>query len=398
MKKVVIIGAGVSGLVCAIESKTKNNEVILLEKEDEVGKKILASGSGKCNYYNEDISLDKYHSSYNNIEEYLNIDELIKIKDFYSNLGIIPYIRNGYYYPITKDSKTIRNALYDECISKNIKIITNFKVEEIKKNNDKYQVIGNEMIEADFLVVAAGSSAYYKENNSYDLLRKLNLKIEKPLPSLVQLHTKKYDYLKDWSGVRSEVDVHLYENNKYIKSESGEIQLTSFGISGICVYNLTPYITRGLNNNKNEIVEIDFVKNLTHKELDSYLQKYNDLTKSLEKLINNKLAKIILKILNVEETNYLNLKSSYKDKLLNLLKKFRVEIKATNDYSNAQVCAGGLSLEEISTSFEVKKYNNLFVTGELLDIDGDCGGYNITFCTYSGIKVGNNIKRRCNND
>ena len=373
MKKVVIIGAGVSGLVCAIESKTKNNEVILLEKEDEVGKKILASGSGKCNYYNEDISLDKYHSSYNNIEEYLNIDELIKVKDFYSNLGIIPYIRNGYYYPITKDSKTIRNALYDECISKDIKIITNFKVEEIKKNNDKYQVIGNEVIEADLLVVAAGSSAYYKENNSYDLLRKLNLKIEKPLPSLVQLHTKKYDYLKDWSGVRSEVDVHLYENNKYIKSESGEIQLTSFGISGICVY-------------------------LNHKELDSYLQKYNDLTKSLEKLINNKLAKIILKILNVEETNYLKLKSSYKDKLLNLLKKFRVEIKATNDYSNAQVCAGGLSLEEVSKSFEVKKYNNLFVTGELLDIDGDCGGYNITFCTYTGIKVGNYIKRRCNND
>ena len=102
MKKVVIIGAGVSGLVCAIESKTKNNEVILLEKEDEVGKKILASGSGKCNYYNEDISLDKYHSSYNNIEEYLNIAELIKVEDFYSNLGIIPYIRNGYYYPITK--------------------------------------------------------------------------------------------------------------------------------------------------------------------------------------------------------------------------------------------------------------------------------------------------------
>ena len=100
----------------------------------------------------------------------------------------------------------------------------------------------------------------------------------------------------------------------------------------------------------------------------------------------------------MEETNYLNLKSSYKDKLLNLLKKFRVEIKATNDYSNAQVCAGGLSLEEVSKSFEVKKYNNLFVTGELLDIDGDCGGYNIAFCTYTGIKVGNNIKRRCNND
>ena len=398
MNKVVIIGAGVSGLVCAIEAKTNNNEVILLEKEDEVGKKILASGSGKCNYYNEDITLDKYHSTYKNIEEYLNINELIKVKDFYSNLGIIPYIRNGYYYPITKDSKTIRNALYDECISKEVKVITNFKVDEIKIENNKYKIIGNEMINADFLVIASGSSAYYKETNSYDLLRNLNLKIEEPLPSLVQLHTKKYDYLKDWSGVRSEVKVSLYEDNKYVKSESGEIQLTSFGISGICVYNLTPYITRGLNNNKNEIVEIDFVQDLTHKELDKYLQKYNDLNKSLEKLVNTKLAKIILKILNVDETNYLNLKSSYKDKLLNLLKKFRVEIKETNDYSNAQVCAGGLSLEEVSSSFETKKYNNLFVTGELLDIDGDCGGYNITFCTYTGIIVGSNIKRRCKND
>ena len=381
MKKIIIIGGGFAGLISAINIKNDFNEVIVLEKAKEVGSKILVTGSGKCNYYNDDISLRKYHSR-SNLNDYINIDELSKTKDFYSSLGIIPYIKNGYYYPITKDSKTIRDTLYNECISKNIKIITNFEVTSIMQKDNQYEVIGNDKLLCDYVIIATGSKSYYKNTNTYDLLNKLNLKVEKPLPGLVQLETKDYPFLKEWHGVRSEVRLSLYENNKLIKEELGEIQLTNYGISGICVFNLSRYVSLGLlNNNKEEIV-IDFVPELTKDELEEYINKYSylDITNILEKLINKKIVKII-----VSKSNNVN-------NIIDNIKNFKVEIINTKDFSNSQTTIGGLSLEEISPNFELNKYKNIFVIGELLDIDGDCGGYNIMFSTYSALKCTNYIK------
>lgn len=387
MEKVIIIGGGFAGLISAINIKNDFNEVIILEKNKEVGSKILVTGSGKCNYYNEDISLDKYHSN-TNLLEYIDLFELAKTKDFYSSLGIIPYIRNGYYYPITKDSKTIRDTLYNECISKGIKIISNFEVTDIKQNNNQYEVIGNDKLICDYLIISTGSKAYYKETNTYNLLSKLNLKVIKPLPALVQLETKDKSYLKEWHGIRSEVKVSLFENNKFIKEELGEIQLTNYGISGICVFNLSRYVSDGLSQNKKEEIIIDFVPELSKKELEEYIIKYSylDITNILEKLINKKLVKIILSKSNNNVNN-----------IIDNIKNFKVEIINTKDFNTSQTCIGGLSLDEVTPNFELKKYPNLYVIGEVLDIDGDCGGYNIMFSTYSAIKCTNYIKEK-NND
>ncbi len=375
--KIIIVGAGPSGLVCALRSKNDNNEVIILEKEKEVGKKLLVTGSGKCNYYNDNMSLDKFHS-YNEskLKELLNEEELVKVKDFYSDLGIIPFIRNDYYYPITKDSKTIRNTLLNECLNKGIKVITDYKVEKIEQKNNSYLI--NNDLSCDILVLATGSYSYYKESNSYDLLKNLNLKIEKTLPSLVQLETKSYPFLKKWHGVRSEVEVSLYEDNNFIKKEQGEIQLTNYGVSGICIFNLSSYVSKGLVNNKKEIIKIDFVKDMSSEELTKFLEK-EDIKVQLEKLINYKLIPIIL-----DNTNNIN-------DIVNNLKSFSLEITNTKSFSNSQVTIGGLSLEELSSNFESIKYNNLFIIGEEVDIDGDCGGYNLTFAVYSGLKAGNSI-------
>ncbi len=375
--KIIIIGGGPSGLICALNAKNNSNEITILEKEQEVGKKLLVTGSGKCNYYNDNMSIDKYHS-YNEskLKELINDKDLVKVKDFYSNLGIIPYIKNGYYYPITKDSKTIRNTLLNECINKGINIITNYKVDNISKKNNKY-IINND-ISCDILVISTGSNSYYKESNSYDLLRKLNLKVEKPLPSLVQLETKKYNFLSKWQGIRSEVKVSLFENNQHLKSELGEIQLTKYGISGICVFNISGLVSKGLDKGKEEVVKIDFVPSMSEEELYNFLSK-EDIKVQLEKIINIKLIPIIL-----DNTN--NIKD-----IINRLKYFSLEIEKTKSFSNSQVTIGGLSLEELTNQFECIKYNNLYVIGELVDIDGDCGGYNLTFAAHSGIKAGKSI-------
>ena len=373
--KIVIVGAGPAGLSCAIKAKNDSNEIIVLEKENEVGKKILVSGSGKCNYYNDNISLDKYHS-YNDskLKELLNIDDLIKVKDFYNDLGIIPYIKNDYYYPITKDAKTIRNALYNECLNKNIIIKTNYMVNNIKKINNKYLI--NDDIECDILVLSTGSYSYYKESNSYDLLKELNLNIEETLPSLVQLETKKYPFLNKWQGVRSEVKVSLYENNNHLKSELGEIQLTNYGVSGICIFNLSPLVSKGLAKGKKEVIRIDFVPSMTKEELKTYLMK--DIKVQLEKIVNIKLISILLD----EDLS----------KTVDNLKSFEVEIVKTKSFDSSQVTIGGLSLDELTSNFETKKHKNLYVIGEEVDVDGDCGGYNLTFAVYSGIKAAQKIK------
>ncbi len=387
MKKIIIIGAGFAGLVSAINVKNDNNEVILLEKNKEVGSKILVTGSGKCNYYNEDISLDKYHSN-NDLKDYIDLFELEKTKDFYSSLGIIPYIRNGYYYPITKESKTIRDTLYNECISKDIKIINNFEVTDIKKNNNQYEVIGKDKYICDYLIIATGSKSYYKSTNTYDLLSKLNLKIKKPLPALVQLETKDKSYLNKWHGVRSEVKVSLYEDDKFIKEEKGEIQLTNYGISGICIFNLSRFVSLGLSHNKKEEIVIDFVPELSKKELSDYIIKYSylDISNILEKLIDKKIVEIILS----KSSNNVN-------NIIDNIKEFKTEIINTKDFSTSQTTIGGLSLDEVSTNFELIKYPNIYVVGEILDVDGDCGGYNIMFSTYSALKCTNYIKEK-NND
>lgn len=382
MKKIIVIGAGVSGLVCAIKAKNKNNEVIILEKENIVGKKILVTGSGKCNYYNEETTLKNYHSS-NNLSKYINEEELKNTISFYNDLGIIPYIKNGYYYPITKDANTIKDALYNECIRLGIKIINNIEVEKVKKTDNKFNIYSqNENFKSDILVIATGSKAYYKSTNTYELLKDLNLKVTDIIPSLVQLNLKDINKYKEWIGVRSEVKLTLLEENQKIKEEVGEVQLTSYGISGICIYNLTPYINRGIIQNKKEEIKIDFVKYMSEEELKKYLEnsKEEKIENKLSKLINKKLINIILK----NTTN--------NEEIVHKLKNFKVEVESFKDFSSAQVCIGGLSLDEVDENFEVKKMNNLYVIGELLDVDGDCGGYNFTFATYSGIKVGNKLK------
>ena len=208
------------------------------------------------------------------------------------------------------------------------------------------------------------------------MLKDLNLNIEKPLPSLVQLETKKYLFLNKWQGVRSEVKVSLYENNNHLKSELGEIQLTKYGVSGICIFNLSPLVAKGLDKGNKEVIRIDFVPSMSKEELTSYLKK--DVKVQLEKIINLKLIPILF-------DNELS-------KTVNNLKSFEVEIEKTKSFNSSQVTIGGLSLDELTTNFETKKYNNLYVIGEEVDVDGDCGGYNLTFAVYSGLKAAKNIK------
>ena len=400
--KVIIIGGGVSGIVCAINSKNDNNEVIVLERNNEPLKKLLMTGNGRCNYYNENTSLDNYHSTNKEIlEKIYTKDNLNLVLEFYDKLGIIPKIKNGYYYPNSNQAITIKNALLEEIKNKNINVITNALVKDIIKDKNKFIIKYNDKeIVCDKVIISTGSNSYPKTGSDgfgYELLKEYHT-IIKPLPSLVPLVTNN-KLIKEISGVRCDCILELFEDNEYIAKEEGELQITDYGISGICTFNLSSYVSRGLYNNHKEVIKINFVpfiKTLISPWLDNYSKKHNNKTISrlLEGFLNYKIVNIILKESNINKDRYYNeLSKEEKIKLINTLRYFKVEIIDTKGFDNSQTTSGGISLEEINpNTMESLKINNLYIVGELLDIDGICGGYNLINAVLTGILSGKDIK------
>lgn len=395
MEKIVIVGGGAAGLVAAINAKNEKNEVIILERNASCGKKILATGNGKCNYWNSDQDMSHYHSHNQELLSSIITEELqTSSLNLFKQLGVYPKIKNGYYYPFSNQATTIKNALLKEIERKKIIVKNDFFVEKIKKQANKFEIEGqNEIIKADKVIISTGSKAAPKtgsDGNGYTLLKRFGHKIIEPLPALVQLKTKG-NYLKNWTGIRTDVIVSLYENNQLIKEEAGEIQLTDYGISGICVFNLSRYISIGLKANKQENICINFMPFIKNKkEIEELFNENRTIKDNLDGILNNKLVEVILKETKInQDKKYEELSESDKSNLISNLTNFKVEVIGTNSYEQAQVCTGGIPLTEINlTKCESKLIKGLYIIGELLDVDGDCGGYNLGFAWMSGILAG----------
>ena len=382
MKRIIIVGAGAAGMLAAIHAKTKDNQVILIERNTNCGKKILITGNGKCNYLNDDFNISHYRSD--NLEFLENIiteeNKKLLISEF-KKIGIEPRIKNGYYYPMSNTSISIQNALLLTLKQKGIEIITNTTITDIKKINNKF--ILNDKFTCDKLIIAAGSSACPKcgtDGTIYDALKPLGLKIKKPLPALVQLKSEG-KFLKEWAGIRCDCELSLFENDKLIKKSIGEVQLTDYGISGICTFQLSSDCIRGLDSGKKEVIKMNFLPDI--KDFDTFylnrvklLKGRNDI-ELFEGLINYKLLYVLFK-------HNKNIKEA--------LTSFSLEITGYNGFDKAQVASGGIKLTEINDNFECKNIKDLYIIGEALDVDGDCGGYNLAFAFLSGIIAGESIK------
>lgn len=398
MNKIFIIGGGASGLMSAIyASKNKNNQVTILEKNNDCAKKILVTGNGKCNYFNENQSLNKYHSRNEElINNLINDENLQLVKDTFTYLGISPKIKNGYYYPSSSQAITIKNVLLKSLEKPNVNIINNVEVTNIKKEKDSFKIFTkNKTYIADKVILSTGSRAFPKtgsDGKGYEILKNLNHSIIDVLPSLVQLKIKE-NYTKDWAGIRTDVSLKLFENDRFIKEEQGEIQLTNYGVSGICIMNLSSYVAIGLHEHKKETIKINFVPFIENNLL-SYLQQLNQMDKTIEDLLNgilnNKLVKVILNKIKLNPNKKFNKLTNEEQKNVEkVLKSFEIKIIDTNSYNECQVCSGGIPLTEINLkTMESKKIKNLYITGELIDINGDCGGYNLTNAWITGILAG----------
>lgn len=404
MRTITVIGGGASGLVAAIYAKTSATQVILLERNSDCGKKILATGNGRCNYWNSDQDLKHYNSSNKYLLENIITDEnKEEIMNFFNRIGIIPKIKNGYYYPYSNQAVSIKNALITEARRLGVQIYNDTYIDCIRKENNKFIInYNNKTIISDSVIVATGSKAAPKtgsDGNGYDLVKKFSHSVIEVLPALVQLRGEE-KYFKDWSGIRSDVKISLYSNDELIKEEEGEIQLTDYGISGICTFNLSRFVSRNLYENKNNYVIINFLPFLEQNKI-SFFEERNELIKGrtllefLEGLLNNKLVKVLLNIININiDRKWQDLKYEEKEKLVEIITNFKLEITGTNTFEQAQVCSGGVPLSEIKIKTMESIYQeNLYIVGELLDVDGDCGGYNLSFAWISGMLAGLDSRR-----
>lgn len=397
--KVVVVGGGASGMVCAIRLACRGINVEIVEKNISVCKKILVTGNGKCNYFNSDISVNHYRS--NNIDFLDNIitdDNINKVINFFNSIGIVPRIKNGYYYPYSNTATTIKNLLLLECIRLNIKIFTDTIVKDIVKNDKFILKTSNDNIICDKVVLSVGSIASIRdEYNGYKLLKNLGHNIVKPLPALVMLEGYG-NYFKDWAGIRVDASVCLYENDKYIDKQIGELQLTNYGISGICIMNLSGRVSRIIDSKNKASLKINFIPFIEKNDGYNYLDNRNKLLKGktiiemLESIINYKLLYILLKICHIDNNlTWDMLSDDKKNILVDNIFNFNFDVKCTKGFEFAQVVSGGVCLDEVTEMLESKIIKDLYITGELLDVDGDCGGYNLGFAWISGMIVGDNL-------
>ena len=400
MQKIGIIGAGASGLVCSIYAKCKDNLVVVFDKNSFSGKKLLMTGNGRCNYWNSDQDIKHYHSSSLRLNNIINNDLKDEVLELFKRLGVIPKIKDGYYYPYSLQASSIRDLLYNYAKNLGVEFSFDSLVLDIYKENNKFVVVTKEGMEYfDKIVVATGSKAYPKTGSSgdgYKFAEKFGHTIIPVYPSLVQVKTKG-NFLKEWSGIRVDSAISLYEDGVFRKKEVGQLQLTDYGVSGICIFNLSRDIARSTGNIE---LLVNFLPFLENKDINSFFEEREkilgdvSILEFLEGMLSYKLISVIGKVLSFDINRKWNsLKAYEKDKLISHLVSFKVEVIGTLDFTTAQVCQGGVSLDEVSNSLESLKVEDLFFIGEVLDVDGDCGGYNLGFSFMSGIIVGKEVRK-----
>ncbi len=405
MDKIYIVGGGASGMVAAIQARTKDNEVILLEKNDQVGKKILATGNGKCNLGNENLSVDCYYSRNRSfVERVLKRYDTESTVSFFATLGLKVRSRNGYLYPYAEQASAVLDVLRMELERRKIQVKTGVQITDCiplkKKRGYLLKTSDGRSYEADRVILACGGPASLKEGgkDGYIILQRLGLKTDPLVPGLVQLRTDGKEQ-KAMSGVRCKASLRLFVDGAPQGMEQGELQLTDYGISGIPVFQLSRVAAYALKERKPVTMQIDFVPEYSYDEIVTYLLEQQKLRKGqtadelLTGFLNRKVNQAFLKKCKIAGNRSIeSLQKKEIKQLAGLYKNFEVHITDTNPFLNAQVCAGGVAIEEVDEQMQVKKYPGLFVTGELLNVDGICGGYNLHWAFATGTIAGKAIR------
>ena len=401
MSNIIIVGGGVAGMIAAITAANNGNKVTILEKNNELGKKILITGNGRCNFTNEYMKGDCYYSSLSGDEDTdhhttrefadavldrFNNKDFIKVL---SNLGMSYYVREGYYYPKTDEARTFRDTLVSEVNRLGIEVVYNFNLRSIERSEDGFMLSNKEQeYLGDKVIIAAGGNAAPKTGSSgdcYYYLEKLGHNILKTKPALTNLTA---NYPNELQGVNALANISLTINNTSIKTEKGFIKYYKGMLSGIPIYQLSLEAIPALEQGHKVEITVDFV---TDSNLTTALElQGTTLRDALYKSINPKIVDVILKDNNIApDTLTDNMNAAKRVHIIELFSSVNYEIIDFGGFENAQATLGGVDIREINPqTMESKICKGLYLAGEIIDIVGRCGGYNIQWAASTGMIAG----------
>ena len=402
--EIAVIGGGASGLMAAITAKKSGKEVIILERKDRILKKVLITGNGRCNITNVNANISNYFGkNISSVENILNRFTPQDTMDFFNGLGIVCNEENrGKVYPLSGQASSVVDALRFEAEKLGIKIETEFYVRKIEKDGFKFKIYSEDRkkIEAGRVILAAGGQSYPElgsNGSGFELAKELGHSVTKLSPSIVQLKTEK-NQVKGLQGIKTDVAVTAYGDNKKICTYDGELLFTDYGISGNVVFNISFVMPLY----KNVEFEIDFMEKFDYNELYEMLKERKKIMSHLTMenyfngMINKKLGQFLSKVSGIEKLSkpVKDLSDSDIRKLCTVLKKYRMKILETTGFKNAQVTAGGVSLDEVNIeTLESKIVKGLYFSGEVLDVYGECGGFNLQWAWASGYIAGENAAK-----
>lgn len=405
---VAVVGGGASGLMASIFAAKAGAKTIIIEHMDRVGKKILATGNGKCNYTNELQELSFYRGE--NPAFVVPVFEQFGFADtvaFFEQIGIYPKVRNGYYYPASEQASSVLEVLRMEAMYCGVEEYTSCELKNIQKQKKGFVLATNkDTFFAKAVIFATGLLASPKsgsDGSAFPHIEKLGHHFIDIVPALVQLQGKQA-FFKSLAGIRAEISIKIYIDGLQMGEENGELQLTDFGISGIPVFQLSRFATRALHDGKQVYALLDFMPRLTTKQLIQTLQRrfyeYAHNKTAIEAMIgmfNKKLAEVLLKESQISlHSQAVRMTEKQLAKLAENIKQLRVDVIGSKTFEQAQVCAGGVATDEIDNRTMMSKLvPNIYFAGELLDIDGTCGGYNLQWAWSSGYVAGTHAAERC---
>lgn len=391
-------------MAAAIAAAEQNSDIKIqvLEHKDLLGKKILSTGNGRCNFTNAKMDASCFFSDTPSLPaKILNCFGTEDTLRFFERLGVLYKERSGYYYPRSNQASDVLSVLRMRLSELKVESLTGIHVTGIRRTKKGFAISADQQVlHADAVILCCGGRAapvLGSDGSGYDLAKSLGHSIVPVVPALVQLKVKNH-CLSKASGVRADVRVSVYQDGQFSGTDTGEMQITAYGISGIPVFQISRHAAKGIYNKKKVTVSIDFLPFMEEQEVYDFFtfrkaekEKFT-ISEFLTGVFHQKLIPCLLRTAGIKEHKRVrDISKEEWQRFIRTCRALSLEIIDTNGFENAQVCAGGVRLDEIHIKTMESRYcKGLYFAGEILDADGICGGYNLQWAWASGTIAGKN--------
>lgn len=384
---VVIVGGGAAGLACAarLNKSGKQLKICVIEAGDRIGKKLAATGNGQGNVSNEEMTAEHYHGGNTALVERLTCADPYAGTKLFSCLFCVD--SSGRIYPAGRQASALADDFLRQ-LNSNITLLTGTKAEKIKKAENGFELhaSNSQIVNCKYLILCTGGKAqkqFKTDGSSYALATSFGHTLTALYPSLVQLKIQT-EHIKNLKGIRADCVVTALHNGKILASKRGDVIFTEYGVSGNAVFAVSPYIT----DKQGAVISLEFLPDFSNEEIEKSIiaHKKNgcETSELLSGTLHNQIGRAIIKRCN----------SADEKTICNTLKNFTLSVTGTLGFDYAQVTKGGIDIDEVTDELESKLTKNLFFAGEILDVDGDCGGYNLHWAFISGMAVADAILNR----